>query len=135
MNSTARQSPANLVAEVHASLADCVDSVPKVSCAFLATCDGHLIHLYGSVDEATLEDHLPMAGSILGLGRAVVDGLEKESRLDDVIVRSGRHVISLVGVGDESDVLFLGVFADRMVNLGQLLVKSRQAAERIKLLL
>jgi len=67
--------------------------------------------------------------------QSISGDLHREGRLDDVIVRTGKQILSLVTVGDTDDVLFIGVLADRMVNLGQLLVRSKQAAEAIKALL
>src|SRR5690606_12303423 len=65
---------------------------------------------------------------------SLVAGLEPGARLDDVIVRSGERVISMVGVGDESNVLYVGIVAERMVNLGQMLVRGKACAEAIKAL-
>lgn len=125
----------DVIRDVRQLLSDCIHDLPKSLCAFLATCDGHMIDMAGKYDKATVAASLPMAGSLLGLGKSISGDLHPDGRLDDVIVRTGKQVLSLVTVGDTDDVLFIGVLADRMVNLGQLLVRSKQAAESIKALL
>lgn len=116
-----------LIQQVREQLSVCVDGLPRALCAFLATYDGHLIDLYAR-EELPVTEHLPLASSILGLSQSLVAGL------DDVIVRSGERVISMVGVGDESNVLYVGIVAERMVNLGQMLVRGKACAEAIKAL-
>ncbi len=123
----------DLIQQVRSQLAGCVDSLPKSLCAFLATYDGHLIDLY-SRKELAIGENLPMASSILGLAQALVSGLEPGAALDDVIVRSGERTISMVGVGDPNSVLYVGIVSERMVNLGQMLVKGKACAEAIKAL-
>ena len=120
-----------LIQEVRGHLAECVDSLPKSFCSFLATYDGHLIGLYAR-QELAIGENLPMASSIHALAQSFVDGLQPGARLDDVIVRSHDRVVSMVGVGDAHNVLFLGIVADRMVNLGQLLVKGKACADAIR---
>lgn len=122
-----------LIQQVREQLSVCVDGLPRALCALLATYDGHLIDLYAR-EELPVTEHLPLASSILGLSQSLVAGLEPGARLDDVIVRSGERVISMVGVGDESNVLYVGIVAERMVNLGQMLVRGKACAEAIKAL-
>jgi predicted regulator of Ras-like GTPase activity (Roadblock/LC7/MglB family) len=128
-------SATDVIRDVRRLLAECVQDLPRSLCAFLATCDGHLIDMAGHYDKTVVMASLPMAGSLLGLGKSIAGDLQENGRLDDVIVRSGQHILSLVTVGDDDDVLFVGVLADRMVNLGQMLVRSKQVAEAIRALL
>lgn len=124
----------DLIQQVRSHLAECVDSLPKASCAFLATFDGHLIDLYSRQRELAIGENLPMASSILGLAQSMISGLEPGARLDDIIIRSNDKVVSMVGVGDDQNVLYVGIVAERMVNLGQMLVKGKTCAEAIRAL-
>lgn len=132
---TSENASTDVIRDVRQLLSECIQELPKSLCAFLATCDGHLIDMAGQYDKAAVAASLPMAGSLLGLGKSISGDLHTEGRLDDVIVRTGKQILSLATVGDTDDVLFIGVLADRMVNLGQLLVRSKQTAEAIKALL
>lgn len=120
----------DLVAKVRQVLNQCLEALPKSTCAFLATCDGHLVEARGQAPE-NMDVLLAMAGSMLGLGRSVVASLPGEQRLDDVIVRSNEHVVTMIRVEDAEDLLFIGVIAGRMVNLGQMLVLGKQCAARV----
>lgn len=122
----------DLISIVHQALAACVDGLPKAICAYLATCDGHLIHIYGHRGETNLAATLPVSGSLLGLARTLAADLHAGAALDDTIIRTSEQIVSLSPVGDQDHVLFVGIVAERMVNLGQLLVRSKQAAEQIK---
>jgi predicted regulator of Ras-like GTPase activity (Roadblock/LC7/MglB family) len=122
-----------LIQQVREHLSVCIDGLPRALCAFLATYDGHLIDLYAR-EELAIGENLPVASSILGLAQSLIAGLEPGARLDDVIVRSGERVISMVGIGDENNVLYVGIVAERMVNLGQMLVRGKACAEAIRAL-
>lgn len=122
-----------LLQQVHKHLADCVDKLPKSLCAFLATYDGHLIDSYGN-QALAIGENLPMASSILGLSQSLISGLENGASLDDVIVRSNERVVAMIGVGDEHHVLYVGIVAERMVNLGQMLVMGKACADAVKAL-
>lgn len=123
----------HLLHQVRKHLAECVDKLPKSLCAFLATYDGHLIDLYGKED-LPVGENLPMASSILGLAQSLISGLENGARLDDIIVRSDNRVVTMIGVNDEHRVLYVGIVADRMVNLGQMLVLGKSCADAVKAL-
>lgn len=120
-----------LIQEVHEHLSACIDGLPRALCAFLATYDGHLLDLYAR-EELPIAEHLPVASSLLGLAQSLVGGLEPGARLDDVIVRSGERVMSMVGVGDGDNVLYVGIVAERLVNLGQMLVRGKACAEAVR---
>ena len=119
----------DLINTVHTALASCVDGLPRAICAYLATCDGHLIHVYGHRDTANLAVSLPVSGSLLGLARTLATDLHQNAELDDA---TSEQVLSMVSVGDRDQVLFVGVIGERLINLGQLLVRSKQAAEQIR---
>ena len=121
----------DLIAQVRQHLAETVDGLPKSLCAFLATYDGHLIEVYGK-QPIDVEALLPMASSMLALGQAIATGMEPGHGMDDFFVRSQGRILSMMDVGDRDNALCVGIIAERMVNLGQLLVRGRACADHIR---
>jgi len=115
---------------VKKELNDCLDAISNSHAAFIATVDGHLL-VDKNRSNLDLEPLCPMSGSLIGISIALSAQLNN-GQLEEALIRTNDTVMAAIRINDENNSLLLGIVSSKKVNLGTLVLKGRECADRIK---
>lgn len=108
----------------------CLDSITNAHAAFISTVDGHLL-VERNRSDLDVESICPMSGSLIGISLALANQLE-HGDLEESIIRTKDSVLATIKVNDKNNSLLLGIFSSKKVNLGALVLKGRECADKIR---